>query len=61
MSNKSILNRTSGLINRHKWELIGALKLNNLNVNRIIRPINDLGMREIQIETTNLELSITDY
>jgi ubiquinone/menaquinone biosynthesis C-methylase UbiE len=58
---KSILSRLSGFTNNFKWNLLTALRLNNLKVNRILKPINGTDSGVIQAEKENLELNKTDY
>ncbi|MDB9374859.1 class I SAM-dependent methyltransferase [Nodularia sphaerocarpa] len=60
-NNKSISSKISGRINRYKWELMGALNLNNLEINRTLRPCNESEMQDLEIEIKTLDLSSENY
>ncbi len=44
-----------------RWEWLTAWRLNNLKINQILRPANDLEIAEIPIETSTLELTQHEY
>jgi ubiquinone/menaquinone biosynthesis C-methylase UbiE len=58
---KSILSRLTGFTKNLKWKLLTVLRLNNLKINRILKPINITESRAIQAEKGNLELKKNDY
>lgn len=53
--------RLSRFLIKFKWKLITALRLNNLKVNRLLRPANESELMEIPIATTILEISSNEY
>ncbi|MGB3208609.1 MAG: methyltransferase domain-containing protein [Crinalium sp.] len=59
--NKHLINKVLGSLNGHKWKIITKLKLNNLKVNRILRPINKLESEKLPIAIKKLDLSSHDY
>ncbi|WP_235115703.1 class I SAM-dependent methyltransferase [Desmonostoc muscorum] len=61
MVKKLDTNRLMRFLTRYKWKLMTNLHLNNTKINRILRPVNDLEMGEINIEISNLCLSESDY
>ncbi len=60
-SHKFTLNRLSRLITTYKWKILIESRLNNLKINRILRPINDSQIGETKIQISNLEFSRNDY
>lgn len=55
------LNRLDRFLNTQKWRWLIKLHLNNLKVNRILRPTDDSEIGKTQVEVNNLSLSETDY
>ncbi len=44
-----------------KWKLLIALKLNNLKINQLLRPANDLELTEISTAITSVDISWNEY
>ncbi len=54
-------NRLVRFIKNYKWKFLTNLHLNNSKINRILRPVNDLEIGELNVEISNLSLSESDY
>ncbi|MEH2457049.1 methyltransferase domain-containing protein [Nostoc sp.] len=55
------INGLGRFLNTQKWRWLTKLHLNNLKVNRILRPTDDSEIGKTQVEVNNLSLSETDY
>jgi hypothetical protein len=55
------ISRLPRFLNNLKWQLLAALKLNNLKVNKILRAVNDTEFQQIPTTLSRLELSSAEY
>jgi SAM-dependent methyltransferase len=55
------ISRLPYFLNNLKWQLLSALKLNNLKINKTLRAVNDLELKQIPTTISKLELSSAEY
>lgn len=55
------LHKVSGLLNSWKWQLLGNLKLNNVEVNRYLKPCEESEINVLGLEVKKIYLSSNKY